>query len=235
MQDDRKVSLAIPNWNRTDMLLESFEKVYSDDRISEIIISDDHSDKEVYHELEKLFALMPKVKMFRNDINLDCYRNKHRAIELATNKWVIIFDSDNILGKDYVDKLYSFYDWRDDFIYAPSFAKPNFDYRQFNNCTISSKNVSKYVEMNMFMTCLNTFNFFINRKRYLQVWDGSINPITSDSEYFNYCWLKSGGFIRIEDGLEYFHRVHDESHFKKNNHLTGNLSNEIKKQLMELT
>ncbi len=235
MPEDRKISIAIPNWNRTDMLLEAFEKVYSDERISEIIISDDHSDRLVYYELESLFKLMPKVKMFRNDVNLDCYRNKHQAVELATNKWVILFDSDNIISIEYLDKIFSIPDWNENVIYAPDFAFPQFNYTEFSGLTVTKENVSRYIDRPMFMTCMNTFNFFINRENYLKVWDGSIDPVTSDSEFFNFCWLKSGRKIHITEGLQYFHRVHPDSHYQKNTHRTGNLPNEIKKQLMELT
>lgn len=235
MPDDRKISLCIPTWNRTDLLLESFEKVYSDDRISEIVISDDCSDIEIYEELKELFALMPKVKFFRNETNLDCYRNKHRAIELSTGTWCIIFDSDNVISTEYIDRLFSIPDWNENVIYAPDFAFPQFDYTEFSGVTIMKENVSSYISRPLFLTCLNTFNFFINRENYLNVWDGSIDPVTSDSEFFNMCWIKSGRKIHITEGLQYFHRVHSESHFQKNTHRTGNLPNEIKKQLMELT
>lgn len=234
MQDDRKISLCIPNWNRTDLLVESFEKVYSDNRIYEIVISDDHSDADVYDELEGLFALMPKVKMFRNESNLDCYKNKHRAIELAASEWVIILDSDNVLDVDYLDKIFAVENWDDKLIYAPDFAKPHFNYTAFSGMTIAQGNVGRYVERPMFMTALNTFNFFINRNEYLSVWDGSVDPVTSDSEYFNMCWLKSGRRLHFLNGLQYFHRVHEDSHFQKNTHRTGNLPNEIKQQLMQL-
>lgn len=216
MQDDRKISLAIPNYNRIDMLLESFEKVYSDPRISEIIISDDHSDNEVYYELESLFKLMPKVKMFRNDVNLDCYRNKRQAIELATNEQVILLDSDNIIDTRFIDILYDRPIWDDMVIYAPCFAAPLFDFRPYSGMVIRGENVSKYLDKPFFETMLNAANFFINRKRYLSIWDGSIDPVTSDSIYFTYKWLEDGNVIYVVDGLEYFHRVHDGSHYKNN-------------------
>lgn len=216
MQDDRKISLCIPNYNRVDMLLESFEKVYSDPRISEIIISDDHSDREVYYELESLFKLMPKVKMFRNDVNQDCYKNKHTAIELATNDWAIILDSDNKIDSIYLNKLYDSPVWDDMVIYTPCFAAPQFDFRPYAGMVIRSDNVSEYIDKPMFEVMLNASNFFINRKRYLSIWDESVDPVTSDSIYFTYKWLEDGSVIHVVDGLEYFHRVHDGSHYKNN-------------------
>jgi glycosyltransferase involved in cell wall biosynthesis len=216
MQDGRRISLCIPNYNRVDMLLESFEKVYSDDRISEIIVSDDHSDGEVYYELESLFKLMPKVKMFRNDVNQDCYKNKHTAIELATNDWVILLDSDNIIGLDYLDKLSAIPVWDDMLIYAPCFAAPNFDFRPYAGMVVRRGNVSEYIDKPMFETMLNAANFFVNRKRYLSIWDGRVDPVTSDSIFFTYKWLEDDNVIYVVDGLEYFHRVHEGSHYKNN-------------------
>jgi len=216
MQDNRKISIVIPNYNRTDLLIESFEKVYSDDRVSEIIVSDDFSEKSVYYELMDLFELMPKVKMFRNQFNQDCYMNKHTAMELATNEFCILADSDNIFEPDYIDRVYSFPVWDKNTIYAPSFAKPTFNYTEYNGEVITKENVSSFIDKPMFETALNTSNFFINRSQYLKTWDGAVDPVTSDSIYFVYCWLNAGNKFHIVDGMEYFHRVHDDSHYKIN-------------------
>lgn len=234
MADDRRISLVIPNYNRVDMLLQSFEKVYNDERISEIIVSDDHSEAGVYYELEKLFAHLPKVKMFRQDINVDCYLNKRQAVELATNDFVILFDSDNILGTDYLDRVFE-HEWEADTILAPYFAKPHFDYRAFGNLVISKNNVASLMKEKMFSTLLNTCNYFVCRKQYLNFFDDSVDPVTSDSEYFNYCWLAGGNKIKVVAGMEYFHRVHDESHFKINNRRTNGFDQIVKEKLLALT
>jgi glycosyltransferase involved in cell wall biosynthesis len=44
----RKISLCLTNYNRKELLMESFAHVLNDERISEIIISDDHSDEDIY-------------------------------------------------------------------------------------------------------------------------------------------------------------------------------------------
>lgn len=211
----QRISICIPNYNRSDLLLESFINVYGDERIAEIIISDDHSDIEIYKSLEELFVEMPKVRMERNGKNIDCYANKRRAVSMAKTEFVILFDSDNILKKDYIDKVYE-YKWKDDKIITPSFAKPHFDFTAFEGTVVSRENVAKYLEMPMFETMLNAANFFVNRDRYLLVWDDSVDPVTSDSIFFCYNWLKSGNDIFIAPGLHYEHRVHPGSHYKNN-------------------
>lgn len=219
MTDSRQISLCIPNYNRVDFLLEAFEKVYYDQRISEIIVSDDHSDKEIYDQLEKLFIHFPKVKMFRNEINVDCHRNKKISIELAVNKWVIIFDSDNILYPDYLDRVFD-QQWEEDIIITPSFASPLFDFRQYEGLLITKNNIAEWIDKPMFETMCNAANYFVNREEYLKVWDGGIDPVTSDSIFQFHNWLKAGNKVNILPNLTYFHRVHDGSHYRNNNHRT---------------
>jgi len=232
--NQRKISIAIPNYNRVDLLLAAFEKVYDDERISEIIVSDDHSDKEVYYELEKLFKHLPKVKMFRNEVNLDCYRNKRQAVELTTNEWCILFDSDNVMDKSYLDGVYE-YEWKDDTIYTPSFASPHFNFKKYEGLLITKNNIPQYIEKPLFETMLNANNFFVNRNGYLKVWDGSIDPVTSDSIYFCMKWLEAGNKIYVVPSLTYMHTVHPNSHYQNNVHRTPKgFHNNILNQLRQM-
>ncbi len=68
----------------------------------------------------------------------------------------------------------------------------------------------------------------------LRVWDGSVDPVTSDSLYQNYRWLEAGNSIYVVPGLEYEHRVHDGSHYKEHHRKTGNLYNELVQKLKEM-
>jgi len=216
----RQVSLCIPTFNRKDLLLESFAKVYENENITEIIVSDDCSDMNLYLELESIFKDMPKVKLFRNESNLDCYRNKRESVSHATNQWVILLDSDNVINFDYLYRLFQILDWDRNTIYAPDFAMPTFCYEQFSGLTLTKENVAMFMHEPMFETCLNTCNFFVNRDTYLKVWDGSVDPVTSDSIYFCLKWLEAGFKINIVDGLKYHHRIHGSSHYNGNKHRT---------------
>lgn len=230
----RHISIAIPTYNRFELLMQSFHCVLGDKRVNEIIIVDDHSSYEVYLKILEAVSDEPKVKLYRNEKNLDCYFNKQKAVSLCSNEWVILFDSDNIIDRDYIDRLYEFDEWQSDMIYAPDFAKPTFNYRAFAGLTIDRENVHSLMDRKMFSTCLNTCNFFINRYEYLKVWDGSVDPVTADSIYFNYCWLAAGNRIHITDNLSYIHRVHDHSHFKNNVHRTNGFDLIVEQKLREL-
>jgi glycosyltransferase involved in cell wall biosynthesis len=209
------ITLALTSFQRTDLLYESYRQLLNDDRISEIVISDDASNDEVYHTIAWQTKALPKVKLYRNETNLDCYRNKQKAVSLATNEWVIIGDSDNVFTPDYVDKLFS-RQWEDNVIFQPSFAKPHFDFRKFEGLYYSSSTISIQMEDPTFSTMLNAMNYFVNRDEYLKVWDGSIDPVTSDSIFQNYNWLKAGNLIYVVPDLSYEHLVHEQSHYRNN-------------------
>jgi FkbM family methyltransferase len=216
----KSISLCIPhysgpNYDRTRMLLQSFEAVIGDQRISEVIIKDDHSDDKAHEQTIATLEGSPKVRIIRNEQNLGPYRNRMTAIERATNAWVIALDNDNVLEQEYLDKIFG-QEWHEDTILAPDFAKPQFDFRRFRNLVITKRNVSTHMREPSFNVLINTGNYFVNRQKYLDVWDGSIDPATSDSEYFNYCWLAAGNKIKVVAGLEYFHRVHPQSYYVQN-------------------
>lgn len=209
------ISLCITTYERTDLLFESFRQVIDDDHISEIVIVDDCSSLEVYNTIAWFIKDIPKVKLYRNEVNLDCYRNKKRSVEFATNEWVIVFDSDNVMTKSYVDSICEYF-WVKDTVYNPCFSKPHFNFTNFAGVHYAKHNVGIFINDPTFQTMLNAMNYFVNRDEYLRVWDGSIDPVTSDSLYQNYRWLEAGNSIYVVPGLEYEHRVHDGSHYKNN-------------------
>lgn len=229
------VSLAVPTHNRFDLVLECIDFVWDDPRIGEIVLSDDCSNDGSFEKLIKHFGPdHPKVRIYRNKSNVDCYYNKRQAVELATLPWVILFDDDNILNFDYLNTLWKLPEWDDNTVYCPEWAEPHFDYRKFAGISVDHKNVGSLATNGTFRTALNTCNYFVNRQSYLDVWDGNRNPHTSDSIFQIYNWLKNGKKLLIVPGLRYFHRVHAGSHFKKNNTKTGSFAKEIETALMRM-
>lgn len=217
------ISLCITNYNRTGMLIDSFREVLDDPRVSEIVITD---DSDLFHaaEVARMIKDWEKVKYFKNDTRLDCYRNKRESVFRATNQWVISFDSDNVMTKQYIDRIENLWiaGLNARTVYQPSFAKPAFNFERFEGLLINNHNVQQYANDGMFCTMLNAMNYFVNRDEYLRVWDGSVDPVTSDSIFQNYNWLKAGNSIYVVPGLEYEHRINgydssqEGSHFQKN-------------------
>jgi len=227
------ISLCITSYNRDQMTVDSFAQVLNDDRISEIVIVDDHSEETIFANLQFMVNGMDKVKLFRNPKNLGCYHNKRMALECASNEWVILFDSDNIIGVDYLDSIPTY--GKKDIIFQPEWARPHFDFRAYSGKLFDQTVVKNYMPQMTFQTMLNAMNFFVNRAEYLRVFDTTKEePWTADSIYFNYLWLKAGNSIYVTPGMQYEHRVHDGSHYKNNVHKTGNFYNEVVQMLKEL-
>jgi glycosyltransferase involved in cell wall biosynthesis len=231
------ISLCITTYNRTELLFESFEQVINDPRVSEIVIVDDHSPIGLFTDISYKLQDNDKVKLFRNDVNLDCYRNKREAVSKATNEWVIIFDSDNIMTRQYIDRIENLFigGLNAKTVYQPSFAEPHFNFTKYEGTLVDKSNVGKYLVDATFGTMLNAMNYFVNRDEYLRVWDGSVDPVTSDSIYQNLNWFKGGNNMYVVPGLTYSHRVHDGSHYQNNHKRTPRgFHQEVEQQLKAL-
>lgn len=226
------LSLCITTWQRDKMTVNSFSKVLEDPRITEIVIVDDASDDIIWRRLQRS-CNHPKIKLFRNQKNKGCYFNKQQAVKEATSDWVILFDSDNTLTKDYLDALFSV-EWKKYTIYAPEFARPVFDYRHFTGSVITKANAGSFIGKKMFDCMINTCNYFVNKEEYLRIFDSNIEPWTADTIFHNYNWLKAGNTIHVLKGMQYDHLIHDQSHYKKYVHKTGNLFREIEKRIKML-
>lgn len=209
------LSLAVTHFERPDLLREAITRVEGDFRLEEILIVDDCSQDGSWDELVASYWALPRFKLHRNERNLDCYANKRRAVELATQPWVLLFDSDNVLGPEYLDALGTVLGWAMDpqTAYLPTFAMPEFDYREFAGLRVTRETVAGLMDRPMFATALNTANYVVNRRSYLEVWDPAVDPRTADSIYMNWRWLESGRALRFVEGMEYFHRIHPGSHF----------------------
>ena len=218
------VSICLTNFNREQLLYESIEQVIDDGRISEVVISDDCSEYGLYCRVIDHYKAYPKVKIYRNEKNLDCYLNKHKAVSLASNVWVLLIDSDNIFSKEFLDVLFSQM-WDVKKLLQPDFAKPHFDFTQFSDRTVTKHNIWHTMNYSSFTTMLNAANHFFHRETWLSVFDSTIDPVTSDSIYQNYKWLNAGNYIYVVPGLQYEHRVNkhsteEGSHYMKNHRRT---------------
>jgi len=209
----RNISIVIPYYNRADMVMETLKYPLTDDRIDEIIICDDCSPSEDIEKLLKNIEGLPKIRFVQNVVNHHNQHNKKNCISFSKNEWCLVFDNDNTFDKDFIDKLYSFKVWNKDTIYHPAFASPNFDYRQFNNDLISKKNVKGYCKHDIFVTLMNTNNYFVNRDEYIKQYKHDPSIRGADGIYYGHNWLKAGNKIKIVKDMQYFHRVHSESEF----------------------
>lgn len=238
-----KLTLAITTFNRYELLKESYTQVIDDPRISEIIIVDDCSTEPGIKEKVNSLA-SGKVKVFHQVENRGMSRNKCDAIAYASNPWVIIFDSDNIIGPDYLDAFFEFLNaWdepygehsiRNNFIFCPSFAKPEFDFRKYEGIRFSAADAAKEIKSDVFNVCLNCCNCIVNRDFYLKTYQYNPRHIASDTIWHSYNHLKAGGSFYIVPGMHYFHRVHKGSGFLQGVDHNMRMQAEVRKMIMEL-
>jgi len=229
-----KISLCIPNYTRTHFLIESFNKVINDDRISEIIINDDCSSN--FEEAIKLLEDLNsnKIKIFRNEVNLGPMFNKLETIKKASNEFCILLDSDNVISKEYLDTIYSqewskhkiicpellihheenIWNQKDVFIPYTDFLNIKIDFQYVKNCILNGKNIE---------TLLNTGNFFVNKDMYVNsfvnnTFDRSVD--VCDVCFFSYLFLlfDNQNYLEVCKGLNYVHRVHNGSFYLNNAH-----------------
>lgn len=212
----RKISLAITTMNRFEFTIKCFEQVMDDERIDDIVIVDDCSTDDSFFKLKKYFEVYPKIRIYKNENNLGVYKNKHRAISMTANEWVIIFDSDNVIWKDYIDKLYQFPEWKENISYCPDFGLPKLDYTHFAGTMITKNNAGNCIDQKNGGSLFNTLNYFCNRNYFMTVFDENAEPIAADSIYINYLYLINNGAMYIVPGLRYIHTIHDGSHYVNN-------------------
>lgn len=231
------ISLCITTYNRYDLLLESFDKVIGDPRISEIVIVDDNSKPEICNLLSETLSganYADRVTFHINQENIGMSRNKVRAVELATNRWCIILDSDNIIDTSYLDAITDEMLIDPTTIYCPEYAKPQFDYRKYAGQTINSDNAGKIMEKPMGECLFNTCNYLVNRDEYLLVYEYNPDMKGTDTIWFNYLWLKEGNYFHVVPGMQYYHRVHAGSGFMEEVDYNMRKSKEVKQLIQTL-
>lgn len=220
------ISICLTSYNRSELIFEAVSRVLLDHRVSEIVISDDCSRDEVFQSMVWRFKEHPKVLIYRNEQNIDCYRNKARALELANNDWCCLWDSDNVFGVDYIDRLENLITTglNDRTIYTPSFARPHFDFTSVAGISISRSSIAGLmngVQADKVGTMLNAANYFVNRHEYLKLFTPEIDPVTSDSIFMAHRWIEAGNSIYVVPDLTYQHRVNNHgseegSHYGQN-------------------
>lgn len=232
-----KLTLAITVYNRYEMLLESFAQVIDDPRIDEILIIDDASELKYWDKIKDLPKFNPKIKVVRQLQNRGMSVNKRDAIFNSKNEWVLIGDSDNVFGKDYLDALDKIWNkpgqpyagW----IYSPSFAAPTFDYRKFEDYVFDLTDLPKLNDPSC--NCLfNTCNYVVNKDEYLKVWQENKEMKGSDTIWLNYLWIKSGNSLYVVPGMYYFHRVHAGSGFAEDMDYNMKKADEVKEKILAL-
>jgi hypothetical protein len=159
--------------------------------------------------------------IYKNDEILGVFKNKLKVCSLATNQYIALIDSDNFCDETYFITAKNYILQNEDkfskhIILSPSFAKPRFNYKHFENSVITKYNLKNYYHVHMFDVLLNTGNYLINKNIIDKItYDNSIMQKISacDVIFFNLlCFQQFEDFqLHIIKDFEYDHVVHDGS------------------------
>lgn len=236
-----KLSLAITTYNRFELLFQSFEKVLNDDGIDDIVILDDCSNHDIFNKCIKKVEEIgsEKIRLIRQSSNRGMSMNKRDAVAYCKNEWVILLDSDNVIDSSYLDALtiesgMDLFPVAKQFIFCPFFAAPNFNYKSYEGLWIDAVEAKRIIKEPMGECLFNTCNYVVNKEAYLTIYEHNPAMKGTDTIYFNYLWLKAGGFFYVVPGMEYFHRVHEGSGFMADVHYNMKKAEEVKKLILSL-
>ena len=233
-------SLCIPTMNRFDSFLrKSIEKYLTMDLVDEIIITDETGDD--VRKIKETFGDCPKIRTYVNYQRLGPFMNKYKCCKLAKNHWIALIDSDNFADENYFNEAKKYIhdkrlDTAKNVIIAPSFAKPNFDYRHLGGQICRNKQMNKVRDhdANTRNADQQSLDVFMNTGNYVMCKD-LISDIDLSKEisclhlssacdvlYFNTLLFEQLDLhIHIDANLQYDHSVHDESIYLQTHNKTS--------------
>lgn len=220
--DVRRVTVAIPHYNRGALIHQALHNVLKDERVSEIIIVDDGSKPEHYEGLRQCVNRLDragKVQIHRREENRGAMWTKMECVEKSSNPWVVLLDADNTLFRSYLDEIFVLPAWDAQTIYCPSRAFPHFDFRELAGrtidfdaaCDLSRAGVLRRVYI------INDGNYFLNRASYLDTLATlrDIRHDVADVMVVNYLWLSQGKGLYMMPGAVYCHRLSSSSFWSR--------------------
>ena len=217
------ISLCIPTMNRFDSFLRGYLLYYlqylKEGIIDEVVICDETGND--YQKIIETFGSLPNFKVVKNDSVLGVFKNKLKVASLASSNYIALIDSDNFCDANYFNTVKKYITEKEHMfssavILAPSFAKPNFNYKQFENAVVTKSNFKNFYYAGNFETLLNTGNFVVNKKIIENIrYDESVMFVitAADVLYFNLlAYLQFDDFqLHVVENLEYNHVVHGGS------------------------
>ena len=214
---------------RGENILRCISSAQTHPDVAEIVIVDDHSSD--FDQLQDWLQDEPRVRLCRNSENRGVFGNKLEAIARCKGDWVINSDSDNYMSPEYLNLVLTMPKDPDTW-YCPSFAKPQFDYRQL----VGNYGLGDIIRTQMFThpmagCAFNTGNSVVHRESFMEVFGrfrrerfdlmlpNYLNRTdeqreshydrliwdANDSFIFNMEWLTAGNKIQITEGMEYDH------------------------------
>lgn len=227
----RNISLAFTTYNSFKYIERQFNKDYftmSNNLVDEIVIQDDCTSD--YDKLKNYES--ENIKVFQNKKRLSPLLSRPNLVSNCKNDWILLMDSDNFLESNIFDIIPKL-SLENSFIYCPSFAKPNFDFRKYSDIKIDINFAKKHFEDLSLQIFLNTGNYLIHKDTYLNVSnfiEKKYAYYTVDVIYFNFLFLSLGNFLYCTPKFEYEHTIRFDSYYQT----THNISQEKLKEVNQM-
>ena len=228
------ISLCLTNYQRYEWTIRAIEQIIDDDRISEVIISDDCSPDDSGKMLADYYKGNSKVKVVIQAANRQMSLNKKMALSYATNSFALLADSDNVFTPSYLDALEVLGQLDENTIYQPCFGEPNFDWTKYEGILINKSNISDFMQDSLFCCSLNGANYVVSPKIYCEKYLHNPDIDAADTIHFLYNWLLQGGNYYIVPGMKYLHTVGEHSGFMKNLEKNMNDAIALEKMIWQL-
>ncbi|MBX9577072.1 MAG: glycosyltransferase family 2 protein [Chthoniobacterales bacterium] len=217
-EGSRKVSVAIPHWNRGALIHRPLWNIVNDERIEEIVIVDDGSSEEEFSLLVKNVARYDRrkvVTIHRREENKGVQFTKVECVEKICGAWMILLDSDNTLFPSYLDAVVALQHLDEKSLYCPDWAFPYFWFRQVAGQKIDFQKACYLIQQGTLqkISLLNDGNYFFHKATYL----AQLLPLkqiqhdVADVMLANYRWLSQGGSLTVMQQARYLHRIDDSS------------------------
>lgn len=116
------VSVGMPCYNRPAMLRRALECIQNQTYENlEIIVSNDCSpDPTIKPMLDEYAANDPRIKLWHQPIDLQCYGNYNFVLKQATGKYFMYAQDDDMWSLDYIEKLVTVLEANPDYAFAIS-------------------------------------------------------------------------------------------------------------------
>lgn len=101
------VTVAIPSYNRPDLIKLAIESVINQSVFPTLIIVDNHSSDNNFNELLLLVNNYEEynISIYRNEENLEMFGNFNRCLELCNTEWITFLCDDDILDNNCIKEF----------------------------------------------------------------------------------------------------------------------------------
>lgn len=104
LEDSPKISILTTCFNREKFISECIQSVLNGHfQDFELIIVDDHSTDNSFEIAQEFASNDPRIRVYRNDVNLGDYPNRNKAASYARGQYIKYLDADDMHGRFMVD------------------------------------------------------------------------------------------------------------------------------------